>query len=373
MTSPRPAFPREQPAEPDQIFGPRTKQTPTDEFASLTLARAYIDTVRQGIGSLGLHELIDALQGLDRAYHQFPELVLDHPRGELLEALQSAAENMRDRTAVPLLIYCLASAPACSSSVNLLVEKVARSNGWQSVLPILRILSRSREICGNAISPLAKFLHEQDRADMLLPIISEVLGSLTFASEESTSEFADILTSFLTEEPRPGGGGCALANVARSARRRVTTQARGRNVQGSGADILPMAERLRLTLSAARPNRNVDAAWPSGSMSFDEFLLQWPCEIELPDGLDDPAFIEEAYRAILLRPPQLSEKSQYLRLMKDGVFTKSCIIEDLLACEEFLSLERRLRVVCDGHVITEPGSSGQQEMPTVMWPLGSPN
>jgi hypothetical protein len=373
MTSPRPAFPGGQAAEPDQIFGPHAEQTPTDEFVSLTLARAYIDTVRVGIGSLGVHELIDALERLDRAYHQFPELVLDHPRGELLEALQSAAENMPDRTAVPLLIYCLASAPACLSSVNLLVEKVVRSNGWQSVLPILRILSRSREICGDAISALAKFLHEQDRADMILPIISEVLGSLTFASEESTSQFADILTSFLTEEPRPGGSGCALANVARTARRRVARQARGPNVPGSGADILTMAERLRPTLSAARPNRNVDAAWPSGSMSFDEFLLQWPCEIELPDGLNDPAFIEESYRAILLRPPQPSERDQYLRLMKDGVVTRFSIIEDLLACEECLSLERRLRVVCGGHVITEPGCSGQQDMPTVMWPLGSPN
>jgi hypothetical protein len=373
MTSPRPAFPREQPAEPDQIFGPRTKQTPTDKFVSLTLARAYIDTVRQGIGSLGQHELIDALDGLDRAYHQFPELVLDHPRGELLEALQSAAENMPDRTAVPLLIYCLASGPACSSSVNLLVEKVARSNGWQSVLPILRILSRYREICGGAISPLAKFLHEQDRADMILPIISEMLGSLTFASEESTSEFADILTSFFTEEPRPRSDGRVLASAARSARRRVTRQARGWNTQGYGADLLAMAERLRPTLSAARPNRSVDVAWPSGSMSFDEFLLQWPCEIELPDGLNDPAFIEESYRAILLRPPQPSERDQYLRLMKDGVVTKSNIIEDLLACEEFLSLERRLRVVCGGHVITEPGCSGQQDMPTVKWPLGSPS
>ena len=106
-------------------------------------------------------------------------------------------------------------------------------------------------------------------------------------------------------------------------------------------------------------------------MSFDEFLLQWPCEVELPVELDDAAFIEEAYRAILLRGPDVAEKDQYLRLLQDGVVSKSWIIEDLLASEELRSLERGLRVIWGGQVITEPGSSGEEDMPAVTWPWRS--
>jgi len=106
-------------------------------------------------------------------------------------------------------------------------------------------------------------------------------------------------------------------------------------------------------------------------MSFDEFLLQWPCEVELPIELDDTTFIEEAYSAILLRGPDISERNQYLRLLQDGVASKSWIIEDLLASKELRSLERRVRVICRGQVITEPGSSGEQETPAVTWPWRS--
>jgi hypothetical protein len=50
--------------------------SPSDEFASLSEARAYVDTVRKRMGSLGAHELIDVLDRLDRAYENFPELLL---------------------------------------------------------------------------------------------------------------------------------------------------------------------------------------------------------------------------------------------------------------------------------------------------------
>jgi hypothetical protein len=102
-------------------------------------------------------------------------------------------------------------------------------------------------------------------------------------------------------------------------------------------------------------------------MSFDEFLLQWPCEVELPDGLDHATFIEEAYRAILLRGPNIAERDQYVRLLQNGTASESWIIEDLLASEELRSLERRLRVICGNQVITEPGSSSEEQMPTVTW------
>ena len=75
-------------------------------------------------------------------------------------------------------------------------------------------------------------------------------------------------------------------------------------------------------------------------MSFDEFLLQWPCEVELPLDLDDAVFVAEPYRAILLRGPQVAETDQYLRLLRDGAVSRTWIIEDLLA-SEFHFLERR--------------------------------
>jgi hypothetical protein len=46
-----------------------------------------------------------------------------------------------------------------------------------------------------------------------------------------------------------------------------------------------------------------------------------------------------------------------LRLLRDGAVSRTWIIEDLLASEELHSLERRLRVISGGRVITEPGGS----------------
>jgi hypothetical protein len=109
-------------------------------------------------------------------------------------------------------------------------------------------------------------------------------------------------------------------------------------------------------------------AWPSGRQSFDEFLLQWPCEIEFPADFDDEAFVDEAYRAILLRGSAIAERGQYLKLLRDGAVSREWIMEDLLASQELHSLERRVRVVYGAQMITEPGTSGQDDMPVVNWP-----
>jgi len=74
------------------------------------------------------------------------------------------------------------------------------------------------------------------------------------------------------------------------------------------------------------------------------------CEIELPLDLDDAVFLAEAYRAILLRGPQVAETDQYLRLLRDGAVSRTWIIEDLLA--------------------SEPGASEAGEMATVIWLCG---
>src|SRR5689334_5029714 len=93
-------------------------QPPPGEFASLISTRAYIGTLRDRISSFDPAELLEVLQRLDCAYQAFPELLVDRTRKELLEALRSAAENLPDRAAVPILAYCVASDPSDTSSLS---------------------------------------------------------------------------------------------------------------------------------------------------------------------------------------------------------------------------------------------------------------
>jgi hypothetical protein len=348
------------------------RQMPTGELDSLSLGRAYIDTIRESIVSLSGGELISALERLETVYDEFPELELDRPRGTVLQSLRSAAESMPNRAAIPVLMYCAAANPSCSSSLASLVEKIIKSDYCPSLSAVLHSLCRCREFCWHAIEPVVIFLlRQQDRTETVLQLISEVLGCTKFTREESAFGAGDILKPLLSDQNRLGIDSAALAWAARSARRRLSRPSPARNEPGSRSVILAMAARLRLTSSAAPLSPYPDLPWSSGRMSFDEFLLQWPCEVELPIELDDTAFIEEAYRAILLRGPDIGERSQYLRLLQDGVASKSWIIEDLLASEELRSLERRVRVICGSHIITEPGGSEGQETPAVTWPWRS--
>jgi len=105
-------------------------------------------------------------------------------------------------------------------------------------------------------------------------------------------------------------------------------------------------------------------------LSFNEFLLQWPCEVELLAELNDVELIQVAHRAILLRGPDISEENQYLRLLQDGVASQAWIIEDLLASKEFRSLERNVRVIFRGQPITGTGTS-PEDTPAVTWPWRS--
>jgi hypothetical protein len=346
--------------------------TASQELASLPLARAYIHDLRKKISSFRARELIDALERLDAAYREFPELELDHPRRQLLEAARLAAANLPDRDAIPLLIYCVALDPSCSRSVALLLGKIAGSDSWSSVSPVLGLLRRSRQLRWCDVRPIVNGLRQQGRADAVLRLVSATLDCIKFAKEDDVSELGDILKFLLGDGYRPEIDCCVLANTARSARHRLSPRPLGRNEPPSRELLLAMAERLTAAaLSSRWSNSNPDGAWPSGRLSFDEFLLQWPCEVELPVDPDDATFIDDAYRAILLRGPNVAEKDQYLRLLQNRVASKPWIIEDLLASDELRSLERRLRVIWEGQVITEPGSSGEEDMPAVTWPSRS--
>jgi hypothetical protein len=311
-----------------------------DEFGSLSQARAYIDTVREGMDSLGARELIAALDRVDRAYQEFPELALEQP-------------------------------PSCFSSfVIVLLDKITRSDNRVSLPEALGLLGRFRELRWEAIEPVVSALRQQGRSEAVVQVISTVLDRVTF-DNESAAKFADFLADLVDGERPPEIGGSTFTELVRSARRRLDHPASGRERRGSREALVAMAERLRTTPppGPAQPHR--DRAWPSGRLSFDEFLLQWPCEIELPTELDEATFIDEAYGAILLRGPEVAERDQYLKLLRDGAVSREWVIEDLLGSEELHSLDRRLRVVCGGRVITEPVSSGQEAMPAVTWPSRS--
>jgi hypothetical protein len=224
-----------------------------------------------------------------------------------------------------------------------------------------------REFRWDALEPVLRVLRRQGPADTILEITSAVLDRVAFIDEESTAGFGELLKDLLADEHPLEIDSGALVGLLRSARYRLKSPAPGRQQPGATEALLNLAARLRAS-PPAPPQPHPDRAWFSGRLSFEEFLLQWPCEIELPADLDGEAFVDEAYRAILLRAPAIAERGQYLKLLGEGAVSREWIVEDLLASLELHSLERRLRVVYGGRVITEPGSSGQDDMPVVTWP-----
>jgi hypothetical protein len=306
------------------------------ELASLSLARAYIDAVRERAGSLGPRELIDTLDRVDRAYQEFPELALERPR---------------------------------SSLVMSLLDQLAR----EPLSEVSSLVCRLREFPWDTLEPIVSVLRRQGRADTILEIIAAILDRSGTFDEANTAGLGELLKDLLADQHPLEIDSGALVGLLCSARRRLKTPASGRQEPGAKEALLRLAERLRAAPPPAPSQPHPDHTWPNGRLSFDEFLLQWPCEIELPADLDgepliEEAFVDEAYRAILLREPATAERGQYLNLLRDGAVSREWIIEDLLASRELHSLDRRLRVVYGGRVITEPGSSGQDEMPVVTWP-----
>jgi hypothetical protein len=92
--------------------------------------------------------LIDALERLDRAYDEFPELELDRPRREVLAGLQSTAETLPDRVAIPLLMYCAAAGSPGSPALDSLVEKITKSDFHPLLSEVLHSVCDRREFRG---------------------------------------------------------------------------------------------------------------------------------------------------------------------------------------------------------------------------------
>ncbi|MBV8482634.1 MAG: DUF4214 domain-containing protein, partial [Verrucomicrobia bacterium] len=314
---------------------------PPAEFRSLPLARAYIDTVQKSVGSLNGDSLVDALVHLARAYEEFPELELDRPQGELLEHLRSATENMPDRAAIPVLMYCVAASSSRPTALLPLVQRIIKSGDQSSLSAVLCSLG-CREYCWRVVELVVTKL--RDKRQDAIGLISEVIHCIKFSSEEHLSEFGDILKTFLIDQHQPEIDSGLLAQTVRSARLRLGRGPAQKEPE-SRATLLAMAERLRPNSLPARLIPNLHLGWPSGRISFDEFLLQWPCEIELPVELNGAGFIDCVYQGILLRKPESAERDQFMQLLQNRTLTRSGVIEELLASDELRSLRRKLRVV----------------------------
>jgi hypothetical protein len=352
------------------VTGLERKSAP-GELGSLASARTFIETVHHNIRSFDADELLDALHQLDHAFREFPELLIDPARERLLDALRSAADQLPDVAAIPVTAYCVASDPSDSTSLAVLLGKIAEAQGGAAALPpILRSLCRSREIEWSAIRPILDALDRKGARDAALAIISEVIDCLRFPDENGAAQLRALLSALLADGEQQRLDGRVSAGAARAARLRLRGDCFGCE-RRSSADLdalLATTERLSVSRPPARSNSAAEFRWPSGRLSFDAFLQQWPCEIELAAEPDNTAFVKEAYQAILLRAPNAAEADQFLRLLQKGAVSRSWVIEDLLASQELSSLERRLRVICEGRVITPPACAGEAEMPTVTWP-----
>ncbi len=357
----------------DGISHSPVKQAAAYRFASLSVARAYIDTVREKVSSFSAQALIGAMEHLNRAYQEYPELELDRPRRDLSEGLRSAVKNLPDHLIIRMLIDLMAFDPTASASMTLLFEKITASDNWRWLSLMLRSFDPSIRLHWSAFEPVVAILPQRGREDINLSFFAELLKRIDFGEEEGAADFGNILAHLLSDERPANIDNSALAKAVQSARRPPSPPAHSSKKQGSREALLAIAQRLRAASSPQRSSPHPDLFWPSGRMSFDEFLMQWPCEVELSVDLDDQALIEEAYQAILLRRPGVAETSQYLRLLKNGIVSKGWIIEDLLGSEEFRSFERQLRVIWGGAVIAEPGRPDAAEIPAVkIGPGGRP-
>jgi hypothetical protein len=171
-----------------------------DKFGSLTLGRDYIDNVQRSANSLDDRDLIAALEDLDRAYDEFPELELDRPRREILDGLQSTAEILPDRIAIPLLMYCAAAGPPGSPALASLVERILKSAFHPLLSVVLHSVGHHREFSWRPIEPLVNALRQRSQAATVLQVISELLGCLEFTEEENASELGDVLSGLLADQ-----------------------------------------------------------------------------------------------------------------------------------------------------------------------------
>src|SRR5437763_10852758 len=121
--------------------------------------------------------------------------------------------------------------------------------------------------------------------------IAKLLESITLRVD---GEGTDLIECFPDDEWRSTIDDGSLTQLAKAARSRLNQPVIARHDARARNALLEIAERLDIVAGSRHSTVHQNRAWPSGQISFDEFLIQWPCEIELPVDLDDRIFIVEA-------------------------------------------------------------------------------
>ena len=115
----------------------RAKRRPraVDSEAPLRVAKALLEAAPRHLAGLREGALIAAVERIEQAYAQFPELEIEAPRGALVRALREAAQAAGDAAAVPLLMACVALDPtAAGAPVAALLDRMVRAgSGDESV------------------------------------------------------------------------------------------------------------------------------------------------------------------------------------------------------------------------------------------------
>jgi hypothetical protein len=346
-------------------FRHRSAAAITAEFSSLAQALDYIDSVAANVASIGERELIDVLACFAVVYGEFPELSILRPRGDLYDRLWSAEAKFLTSMSSSLPADFLKYAP--TSAVIQIINKIIEADYLSSLLRYFK--SRSIRENVDQLVNILDYLIAHGKDDLALELISQMLGSFDVDGKREVCRLGSILAGLLSDGAAGPLANDALAKIAQSARRRLSGPPRGRDERETREAVLARAERLKPAVWPRGPHPSAKSGWPSGAMPFDDFVLQWPCRVELPDNLNDRGFVDETYEAILLRAPLAAEMTQWLRLLQTGEISRAWIIEELLASEERHSIERQVRVIWRGRVIAEPGIPQIAEMPSVTLPV----
>ncbi|MBV9825062.1 MAG: DUF4214 domain-containing protein [Alphaproteobacteria bacterium] len=295
--------------------------------------------------------LLGMLRELEAIYQEFPELHEAHPPQDWLAPVFTA-----------VLVDC---APAQIAALLRTAGGTA-SPGGVATGGLMLSLARSAAIQQELVRSLGASNGQVDERADTVDVVLRLLESI---GDVPAEDLEPVLRPLLNRDFGPDGSRAAIGPIVQAARARIAPPSgTGGLVSVTVETLMRKAARLRALIPRQPRKSHPALAWPSGRMTFNEFLIQWPCVIQLSPNLDDRLFIEELYRAILLRPPATGEREQYVRLLRRGEISRSWIVEDILSSRETRSLQRHVRVVIGTKVITESEDTAASQIPAVAWP-----
>ena len=248
---------------------------------TLASGREFLASLQPAVALAGPEHMVAAIERVDDIYETFPELELAYPRRALVEVLSAAADRLPYELAVPVLMFCAALDTSGAAPIGRLLESVSCAGQSDAIIGVLRALAGPRGFIWADVAPVIAQLLRQDRRDLAIAVISEVIGHFTLAQDQGTLQLGEILNHFLhnpdhTEAVDP----VVLAKTVWSARNRLegaTSPAPSRTRNGALLALAGrVAEKLSFSsLSPPPPEMPAYLGWRSGRLSFAEFASQW--------------------------------------------------------------------------------------------------